>query len=58
LKVKNSPTFVLSDGRQFSNPAAGQLQLDLKTHSIKGYTPADEDWRQAYRAFLDAAIKR
>ena len=56
LKVKSSPTFVLPDGRQFSNPAAGHLQLDLKNHSVKGYTPAGEDWRDFYRSFLDAAL--
>lgn len=56
LKVKNSPTFVLPDGRQFSNPAAGEMQLDLKNKVVKGYTPAGEDWREFYRSFLDAAV--
>lgn len=56
IKVKNSPTFVLPDGRQFSNPAAGYLQLSLKTNSVVSYTPAEEDWHDVYRSFLDGAI--
>jgi hypothetical protein len=58
LKVKNSPTFVLPDGRQFSNPAAGHLELDLKNRVIKAYTPPDEDWREVYRGFLDAVAAK
>jgi predicted DsbA family dithiol-disulfide isomerase len=54
LKVKSSPTFVLPGGQQFSNPSAGDLQLELKTNSVKAYTPAEEDWPDFYRAFLDS----
>jgi predicted DsbA family dithiol-disulfide isomerase len=55
LKVKNSPTFVLPDGQQFANPAAGELKLDLKTHAVISYTPPEENWVTVYRSFLDAA---
>jgi predicted DsbA family dithiol-disulfide isomerase len=55
LKVGGSPTFVLPDGRQMPGPAAGHLELDLKNQAVKEYTPAKENWIEAYRAFLDAA---
>ncbi len=57
LNVPNSPTFVLPDGRQISNPAAGVMDLDGQGGVVRSYTPYDGDPLAAYRSFLDEALR-
>lgn len=54
LKVKNSPTFVLPNSKQYSNPAAGEFKLDLK-NGHPSYTPPDREPLEVYREILDEA---
>lgn len=55
LKVKNSPTFVLPNGRQFSNPGVGEFKLDL-AGKTSHYTPVNTDPLKVYQAMLDEAV--
>ncbi len=57
LKVLCSPTFVLSDGEQISNPGAVGVEWG-RNQEIVGIIPAncpDGDCLQVYRALLDKA---
>ena len=56
LKAGASPTFVLPDGYQVSNPAAGHADMDGQTGVIHSYTPYEGDPLAVYRALLDRAI--
>jgi predicted DsbA family dithiol-disulfide isomerase len=56
LKVAGSPTFVLPDGRQISNPAAGEADIDEEQGVVRGYTPYAGDPLGALREILDSAL--
>ncbi|MCC7103589.1 MAG: dithiol-disulfide isomerase [Chloroflexi bacterium] len=55
IKVLNSPTFVLADGRQFSNPAASKVTWGPGGVILDAQPPA-RDWREVYREILEAAV--
>ena len=56
LKVGGSPTFVLPSGRQISNPAAGDADIDEQRGVVRRYTPYAGDPLAIFRALLDEAI--
>jgi len=56
LQVPGSPTFVLPSGRQVSNPAAGDADIDEERGVLRAYTPFDGDPLAVFRALLDEAI--
>jgi predicted DsbA family dithiol-disulfide isomerase len=56
LKVGGSPTFVLPSGRQISNPAAGDADIDEERGVVRGYTPYAGDPLEAFRALLEEAV--
>ena len=56
LKVGGSPTFVLPDGRQISNPAAGEADIDEERGLVRSYTPFAGDALAVFRDLLHAAI--
>lgn len=58
LKVNGSPTFVLPDGSQVSNPAAGTADIDAEHGVMRSYTPYDGDPLAAYRAMLEMSTSR
>lgn len=59
LKVPNSPTFVLSSGKQFSNPGQSIVKLDSKQHfRVVAIQPAlnpQQDSLEAYRQMFAEA---
>lgn len=55
LKVEGSPTFVLPDGRQVSNPAVGEIDYDESKHILHNYQPYPGDPRVVYRELLESA---
>jgi predicted DsbA family dithiol-disulfide isomerase len=56
LKVGGSPTFVLPNGRQISNPAAGDADIDEQRGVVRSYTPYAGDPLAAFRALLEEAV--
>lgn len=48
-------SFVLPDGYQASNPAAGHADIDGKRGLIRRYTPYEGDPLAAYQELLDRA---
>ena len=56
LRVEGSPTFVLTNGRQFPYPATGHADIDVKRGVVRQYTPYEGDWVPVYREMLEAAI--
>jgi hypothetical protein len=57
LQVGGSPTFVLPDGRQIANPAAGDADIDEERGIVRGYTPYDGDPLAVFRGLLEAAAE-
>lgn len=59
LKVPNSPTFVLSSGKQFSNPGQPQVVLDARQHyravAIQPAADGQQSWLAAYRQIFAEA---
>ena len=55
LRMEASPTYVLPDGRQITNPAAGRVQVNAEG-SVTSYTPPEVDPLDVYRAFLEETI--
>jgi predicted DsbA family dithiol-disulfide isomerase len=55
LKVGGSPTFVLPDGHQISNPAAGEADIDEERGLVRSYTPFAGDALAVFRDLLHAA---
>lgn len=56
LKVDGSPTFVLPDGRQISNPAIGDIDFDESTYILQSYKPYEGDPLDAIRGLLDDVV--
>ena len=56
LKVQGSPTFVLPDGRQITNPAAGEAEIDEQSGLVRGYEPFAGDALAVFREMLDSAL--
>jgi predicted DsbA family dithiol-disulfide isomerase len=56
LKVDGSPTFVLSDGRQVSDLAFGEVDFDEETHTLQRYKPYQGDPLSVFRSLLDDAF--
>jgi hypothetical protein len=46
---------VLPDGRQVSNPAAGQADIDKERGVVRNYTPYTGNPLAVFRELLDAA---
>jgi predicted DsbA family dithiol-disulfide isomerase len=61
LRVPNSPTFVLSSGKQFSNPGQSLIKLDKEQHfRVVGIQPAPnapQNCLDAYRQMFAEAEK-
>jgi predicted DsbA family dithiol-disulfide isomerase len=55
LKVDGSPTFVLPDDRQVSNPAVGEIDFDEATSTLRSYIPYEGDPLDVFRSLLDEA---
>lgn len=51
-KVAGSPTFIFRDGRQVSNPAIGELDIDEDNAVLRSYTPYPDDPLEFYRMLL------
>ena len=57
LKAGGSPTFVLPDGHQVSNPASGDADIDEEQGIVRSYTPYDGDPLAVFREMLDRAAR-
>lgn len=57
LKVDGSPTFVLPSGRQVSNPASGEADIDEERGVVRGYTPYQGDPLVVFRELLASATR-
>lgn len=58
LKVGGSPTFVLPDGTQVSNPATGEADIDGERGVVRGYTPFEGDALAVFREMLESATQQ
>jgi len=56
LRVGGSPTFVLPDGRQVSNPAIGDIDLDEENYVLRSYKPYEGNPISFIRDLLDDVI--
>lgn len=56
LKVRGSPTCVLHDGRQVSDLATGDIDIDEGRAVLLHHTPFEGDPLAVYRRLLDAAV--
>jgi len=56
LKVNGSLTCVLSDGRQVSDLATGDIKIDEERAVLLHYTPFEGDPLAVYRRLLDSAV--
>lgn len=52
LKVDGSPTLVLPDGRQITNPAVGEIDFDEEQYLLRRYTPHPGDPLAVYREMI------
>lgn len=57
LRVNGSPTFVLPDGRQVSDLASGEADIDEEQGVVRSYVPFEGDPLAVFRALLDAAVQ-
>jgi predicted DsbA family dithiol-disulfide isomerase len=57
LKVDGSPTFVLPDGRQVSNPAVGDIDFDEASYTLRSYQPYEGNPLALIRRVLDDVIR-
>jgi predicted DsbA family dithiol-disulfide isomerase len=55
LKVNGSATFILPDGRQFTNPAIGEVDFDEENNVLRHYTPYEGNPLDAFRQMLETA---
>lgn len=51
-KVAGSPTFVFRDGRQITNPAVGEVDIDEENAVLRGYNPYSGDPLEFFRMVL------
>ncbi len=58
LKVDGSPTFVLPDGRRFSNPAVGEIDFDEEQYILRRYTPYPGDPLAVYREMMESIVRK